>query len=364
MKPAKPTLLIAMASLLACLSTAQDEPPRTLKIGMDAPALTFGKSLKGTAVSKIEKGKVYVIEAFTWWGQASQRSLSAMNDLAKAYAGKAEVQGVCVLFPDQPQAEKFFTDAGDHITFNVALDTDASKDKPSGTFAKTWMEASGFTAPPTIFIVDQDGKLAWAGQVAAIDDPLKQIIDKKWDRDAFAAKVEKNEFSPLSLAIRKANGLVENQQFDEALTVVDKIETMAPIEAVTDPKLLAATMRLDILINGKHDETGWYVAARKAADGAMKSDGPSLNNIAWEVVDPKGQITNKDKDFALKCALQAVELTKHQDGNILDTLAWTYALIGDRPKAIAAEKEALKCKLDDDTRKKFEENLKTLKGED
>ena len=253
-------------------------------------------------------------------------------------------------------------DAGDKVAFPVALDTAASKETP-GTFAKNYMLSSGFTSPPTVFVVDQEGKIAWAGLPSAVEAPLKAILDKKWDRAGFADKVEKNEFGPLAVAVRKANGLLENQQFDAALPVIDQIETLPAIEAVPDPKLLAATMRLDVLINGKHDETAWYVAARKAADGAMKDDGPSLNNIAWEVVDPKGQITNKDKDFALKCALRAVELTKHTDGNILDTRAWTYALIGDRAKAIAAEKEALTCQLDDETRKKFEENVKTLMGE-
>lgn len=363
MKFSKTTILFSIATLLVGFSTAQNEPPRTLKIGMDVPPVQVGKAIKGTAITKIEKGKVYVLSAFTWWGQASQRSIPLLNDLAKNYGAKAQFQGICVLFPDAAQAEKFFADAGDRLTMNVALDSDASKDKPSGGFAKAWMLASGFTAPPTTFIVDQEGKLAWAGQPTGLEDTLKLILDKKWDRAAFAAKVEKNEFSPLATEIRRANGLLEEQKFDEALVVVDKFEPMQPIESVADPKLLAATMRLDILINGKHDETAWYAAAHKAADGAMKDDGPSLNNIAWEIVDPKGQISNKDKDFALKCALRAVELTKHEDGNILDTLAWTYALTGDRAKAIAAEKEALKCKLDDDTRKKFEENVKTLMGE-
>ncbi|MFW1442932.1 hypothetical protein ACEV7Z_23355, partial [Vibrio parahaemolyticus] len=65
MKFSKTTILFSIATLLVGFSTAQNEPPRTLKIGMDVPPVQVGKAIKGTAITKIEKGKVYVLSAFT-----------------------------------------------------------------------------------------------------------------------------------------------------------------------------------------------------------------------------------------------------------------------------------------------------------
>lgn len=356
------SVLFLAAACVASMATAQSDPVRTLKVGMDAPSISLGKAIKGPAFGKIEKGKVTAFVAFAL-RPITLNSVPIINDLAKNYSGKAAVQGVCIWYQDAADAEKFLNDNADKIGFPVALDSAASKEGSQGAFDKDWLKASGFDRSPTVFIVDQEGKLAWAGLPVNAEAPLRQIVDGKWDRAKFADQLEKVEFSPLNLALRREATLVENQMFDEALKLCDKIAGMASVDSLPDPKVFAASERLNIIIKGKGDEKAWYTEARIASEGALKDDGPSLNNIAWEIVDPKGLISNKDKDFALKCALRAVDLTKRKDGNILDTLAWTYALIGDRAKAIAVEKEALGCELDADTRAKFEENLKTLRGE-
>ena len=44
-----------------------------------------------------------------------------------------------------------------------------------GRMWKSWMEAAGLEGIPTAFIVDAVGKIAWIGNPAEMDEPLRQI---------------------------------------------------------------------------------------------------------------------------------------------------------------------------------------------
>ena len=65
--------------------------------------------------------------------------------------------------------------------------------------------------------------------------------------------------------------------------------------------------------------------------------------------------------FAVKVARQAAKVSDFKDGAILDVLAWSYRLNHQRKLALATEKKALACKLDDDTRKELTANLTKLR---
>jgi hypothetical protein len=65
-----------------------------------------------------------------------------------------------------------------------------------------------------------------------------------------------------------------------------------------------------------------------------------LNNVAWTIVTGKAP-TPGLVDVALKLAERAVEETRREDPNILDTLAEAYFVAGRRDAAIATIDEAI-----------------------
>jgi hypothetical protein len=61
-------MLLATAMLCASAAWAQNQPPaQTLHIGDPAPAIKNVKWFKGTPVTQLQKGKVYVIEFWASW---------------------------------------------------------------------------------------------------------------------------------------------------------------------------------------------------------------------------------------------------------------------------------------------------------
>ena len=72
-------------------------------------------------------------------------------------------------------------------------------------------------------------------------------------------------------------------------------------------------------------------------------DSSALNGIAWTIVDPEGKVEKKDLDLALKAAMKADELMKHEDPAVMDTLARVYFLKGDVDKAVEIETKAVEA---------------------
>ena len=50
--------------------------------------------------------------------------------------------------------------------------------------AEAYMRAAGQSGIPTAFIVGRDAAVEWIGHPARIDEPLSQIVDGSWDREA------------------------------------------------------------------------------------------------------------------------------------------------------------------------------------
>src|SRR5688500_14906487 len=145
---------VAMALLAAAaVAAAQGE---TLKVGSPAPSLKVAKWVKGRPVEKFEPGKVYVVEFWATWCGPCKTSIPHLTELAKKYKDKATFTGVSVFEEPEPEneeyigkVEKFVTEWGDKMDYNVAVD---GKD---GWMGANWMRAAGQNGIPTAFVVDQ-----------------------------------------------------------------------------------------------------------------------------------------------------------------------------------------------------------------
>lgn len=100
-----------------------------------------------------------------------------------------------------------------------------------------------------------------------------------------------------------------------------------------------------MLASGKGDFKAAYgLKDAMLADKGISENSQTCNEIAWRIVDPKGDVAAKDRDldFAMAFANKANELTKGEDGMILDTVARVYWEKGERAKAIELQEKAVK----------------------
>jgi tetratricopeptide (TPR) repeat protein len=114
------------------------------------------------------------------------------------------------------------------------------------------------------------------------------------------------------------------------------------------------------------DEKAAYALARKLAEGDYKDNPQALNAIAWPIVDDTSNLKSPDYDTAIAIAERAAELTKSEDGMILDTLAYAHFKKGNIDKAIALQEKAVQLiekmeNVPDDAKKEIKERLEMFK---
>ena len=130
--------------------------------------------------------------------------------------------------------------------------------------------------------------------------------------------------------------LMQQRKYADALA---KIDAMIPkySEFASDLKVT----RFETLL--RVDEKQAYAYALQLAQGDFKDDAQVLNEIAWTIVDDDTNPPLKSPDYqaAITIARRAVELTKEQDANILDTLAYAYFKSGDVQNALKYQKMAV-----------------------
>lgn len=320
-----------------------DEKPAakaaTLHVGDKAPALSLGETVKGDAVTGFEKGKIYVVEFWATWCPPCRESVPHLSKLQAEFKDK----GVVILgISDETTAKvkPFVEKMGDKMAYVVAMD-DARKTN------KAWMEAAKQDGIPTAFIVDRAGMIAWIGHPMEMDAALKPIVEGKYDVKAAAANKAAKEAA--MTAIQEA---YEAGEWDKVIAGMDGLIKADPTMA---PQIERA--KFQILLTQKKDYKAAYAQATKLADGTMKDDAKGLNEIAWTILDAEG-VEKRDLDLAMKIAVRAVEVSKHKDGMIMDTLARAHWEKGDKVKAIETQKKAIELSAGNDELK--EELTKTL----
>ncbi|MGD0089819.1 MAG: protein kinase [Planctomycetota bacterium] len=130
-----------------------------------------------------------------------------------------------------------------------------------------------------------------------------------------------------------------------------------------NPRLLIAYNYLYMILKAKGDSAGvvqlWRTCAAANPDSAE-----ALNGCAWELLTSSDEKL-RDAKAALPLAQKAAELTKHENCNILDTLALALFRNGRKEEAIETEKKAialLPANTPPDTRREFEKNLEEFSG--
>ncbi|HEX5791153.1 MAG TPA: TlpA disulfide reductase family protein [Luteolibacter sp.] len=192
------TLMLSSLVLLpfGMLAAEKDGAAPKLQVGDPAPALKTGTWLKGDPVRKFEKDTVYLVEFWATWCGPCVKNIPHMTELQKKYP-KLVVIGQNCQERDQASVKGFVEKQGAAMDYRVVLD-DTSKE-PLGAMYKDWMEASGARGIPHAFLVDQKGRIAWAGHPAQL---TAEIIEA-----ALAGKLEPQK--PADNRIRIKDGQLQ-----------------------------------------------------------------------------------------------------------------------------------------------------------
>ncbi|MDB5324854.1 MAG: stoA [Phycisphaerales bacterium] len=322
-----PSLAAAAALLLTLAgnSFAQSTQPATLKVGDPAPLLTVGKWVKGEPVTKIEPGKIYVLDFWATWCVPCRAAMPHMTELAKKYPDMIVI-AQNVWEDDVDMVKPFVDEMGDKLGYRVVLD-DLSK-PGRGAMADGWLDAAGKTVIPTVIVVGKDSKIAWVGHPMELDPVLEQIAADKFDPKAAATTQAREETLNQQIA-----AAVKAKDVDAVLAGTKELAALRPSDADS-----IGVFEFNVLSrNGRPD------AARVRADGvARTSKNPqALNTLAWALAT---QPTPQPAD--LKIARVAIdranEIAGNKESDYLDTSARIYALEKDWPKAVAVVEQALR----------------------
>lgn len=351
---------VRTAAVALALAAAGMAGAATLKVGMAPPPLKVAKWVKGSPVAKFEPGKVYVVEFWATWCGPCKVSIPHLTEMAHKYAGKVTFTGVSVWEDREKTGSDAYMKTVDTFVKNMGpkMDYNVAVDDPKGTMASSWMEAAGQDGIPAAFVIDQKTKIAWIGHpMMGLDKVVDQVLAGKFDAAAGAKQQEDEQKSQAELeaTMQKAGGLIQSGKMKEGFAVLDQL-------AVKQPAMKSQVARIKFTVLTQTDEPEAYKLAKSLGEGELKDDAPSLNEIAWTIVDNPNL---KKPDFAIALALaeRAATITKHEDPMILDTLGYAQFKSGKIDQAIATQTKAVSLidkagpELDEASRKDIKDRL-------
>lgn len=339
-------LLAAMSFLTGsafAADTAASAMP-TLKIGDPAPAFQPSQWLQGAPFTQFRPGKTYLIDFWATW--CGRTSIPRVNDLATKYKDKGlVVVGVNSFEKNEAGVAPYIKKMGDKMTYPIVLDTKAAGSQ--GVMAESWVIAAGRDTIPCAFLIDAKGMIAWIGHPMELKtDLLEKVLDGTYDlKDASAKYAErlkaieqrKKDMAPAEAKMAEMDKAIRAKKWDEAAADLSEAEKLVPENRRGAVSVQMEMARFSIFIG-----SGNYTKACAWAEkvGAANNNNPRVQNfLAWTLATQKGVKVNLD--IAQRLANRAVELTKTNNAETLDTQAYILFLKGQQDDAVVAQTKAV-----------------------
>ena len=337
---------LAMLAFLASSAVAGEG----LGVGDKAPRLVVQEWVKGTPVASFESGRSYVVEFWATWCGPCKKSIPHLTELQRQYDGKVTFIGVSVWEHDGDQSvvAPFVESLGDKMAYAVATDR-LDESKSRGAMAEGWMRAAGQNGIPTAFIVDGTGRIAWIGSPMSLEEPLEQVVAGTWDLAA-----AKQAFAKQRAASAKTDQLQDvygKKDWAGVIAAVDEIVAEFP-----EVEGSYGSYKFRAYLETKAYDQAWRYAAHLLA-GPAKDNAIALNSLAWSIVDPEGELEQRDAKLAVRLAERANQVSGGGEAAILDTLATAYFQDGQTAKAIEVQKRAVEKATDPEMRKELQARL-------
>lgn len=387
------TILLALSATLL-LSTAY-----SAELGDPAPELKIAKWVKGQPVQINEGGDkdVYVVEFWATWCPPCRTSIPHLTEVQKRFKDKG-VTIIGVTNEKEGVVKPFVDDLGSKMDYHVAID--------EGATGNGYMKAYGINGIPHAFVV-QNEKVIWHGHpMAGLDKTLEEVISGKYDiakakaqlkaealyeqfqeaaaegddekADKLAAEIqaaakdgsfarpfdpenEKKEIrvSALKNMFRTAEARGQSEKADEFAEELKKLDPSFDVQDLRDEMALhKAAGSYFQAITGQSDSSKSKELAEELAP-KLKGNPEIANNVAWAIL-TEASIQDRDKEFALKVAKQAVEDSNWKAPHIIDTYARALFDTGKKQEAIQTQEKALAA-ADENSKSQYERTLKSYK---
>lgn len=306
-----------------------------LMVGDTAPTLQFGKWIQGEPIRVIDTNYVFVVEFWATWCAPCVRAIPHLNQLWREFKDKGVIIVGQDIWDSDDAVAPFVKKMGNQMTYHVALD-DKNPEQKKGAMAITWMQAAGLNSIPTVFIVNQQGRIAWIGNPENLNEQvLNEIVSAQYDlaKATFEYKQKFAKNLELQVLDRKLSLALKQKKWDDAAMAVDEILTASP-----QYKNVYAGVRLRILLGQeKYDEA--YQFANSFSD-ANPDDSDRQNFFAYTIVTQDG-VKQRNLKLAEKLAERANQSAGGTNAAVLDTLARVQFMIGKTNNAVVTEQNAL-----------------------
>jgi thiol-disulfide isomerase/thioredoxin len=324
-------IVLAVCMAFITCTAAQAE----LMVGDMVPKLQMGKWIQGERLGVMDSNHVYIVEFWATWCAPCIRAIPHLNQLWRDFKDKGVIVVGQDIWDSDDAVAPFVKKMGNQMTYRVALD-DKNPEQKKGAMAITWMQAAGLNEIPTVFIVNQQGRIAWIGHPENLNEQvLNDIVSAQYDlaKAAFEYQREFGENIKLKVLEQKLSSALKQRKWDDAAIVVDEILTTFP-----KYKNVFAGVRLRILLGqDKYDEA--YEFANSFSD-ANPNDSDRQNFFAYTIVTQDG-VKQRNLKLAEKLAERANQSAGGTNAAILDTLARVQFMIGKTNNAVITEQKAL-----------------------
>lgn len=338
--------LLGAAASVAIVAPAAFAQDVTLKVGDPAPQLEHVEWIKGDPVKEFEEGEIYVLDFWATWCGPCVASIPHINELQQEYKDdKVNVIGVAI-WPNSRMTptDEFVEARGDGMDYRIVSDVDRKT-------ADAYMSASGQNGIPTVMAIDREGKIAWIGhpmngldvavELLVNDEFTQERMDEEMDR---IQKEEAERQAKIAPVMQRVQTSLQNEDWveaEKALTELLDIEESF-MQSPAPSYLYVAKAK-----QGKREEARKYAADLMSS--VFKDDAQALNGLAWTMVGQDSPLTDEERDaeLAVTIAEKAVELTKRENADILDTLARCHFMNGDLDAAVATQREVVEKAGDD-----------------
>lgn len=189
-----------------------------LMIGDKAPELKIEQWLKKGGFTKLEKGKVYLVDLWATWCVPCIAGMPHLSNLQKRYAEKG-LEVIGITSEDKygnsfENAKKFVVKKDSLMEYNVAWVPASAKDSEEGIWLHAWMQQAGLGNLPTSFLVDRQGEIVYMGDPATVDKTVEDVVEGNYAvsqlKEQYLSGVESEK------VLRKFNKALKANQADSA----------------------------------------------------------------------------------------------------------------------------------------------------